>query len=187
MMEPTPTDTDLLHQLRLGEESAFTLLYKRYASPLLHYTATRIPREDAEEIVQEVFVSLWARRESLRAEVEVKPYLFASVKYMIIRYMQKQKVKQKHAEHVRAFAELYESVKEEHDLRDMHNVQLLLEKGLEELPERCRQAVRLRVFENLSNSEIAERMKISKPTVENYMVSAVKYLKGVWKKRFVVE
>lgn len=171
-----PTDTDLLLRLQQGEEPAFALLYKRYASLLMHYTAARLPREEAEEIVQEVFVSLWLRRAEMHEGIDIRPYLFASVKYMIIRHLSREKVKQKYADHFRLFETVYEALPE--DERDEQQLRLRIQQGLDQLPERCREVVRLRLFENLSNTEIAARMNIGKATVENYVVKGMKTLRG---------
>jgi len=181
-----PTDTDLLHRLRHGEENAFALIYQRYVRDLHRYTTARLgTREDAEEIVQEVFLSLWARHRSLREDLVLKAYLFASVKYMILRHISHRKVKQKYAEYYRLFTLVYDQTPE--DQRTPEQLEALLQRGIAQLPERCREAVQLRLLENLSNSEIAARMNIGKTTVENYMVSAVKALRKVVRGLSIVE
>ncbi|HEY3404955.1 MAG TPA: RNA polymerase sigma-70 factor [Ohtaekwangia sp.] len=180
-----PTDEELLGQLRNGEENAFAVIYKRYATELRNFAAARIGlREDAEEIVQEVFVSLWVRRDNLTSRIDLRPYLFTSVKYMIIRYISHRKVKQKYAEHYRLFEAAYDSL-EITDL-DPETTRAFMDKALAQLPVRCQEALNMRLKENLSNSDIAARMNISKATVENYIVSGVKSLRESFRDFFAV-
>ncbi len=174
----TVSDEELIIRIREGERPAFAEAYHRYVSSLLRYVTGRIgSREEAEEMVQDVFVSLWARHDSLTIS-SLRHYLFSSVKYKIIRHISHSRVRKKYEEHYRLFETVYENV-EEHE-RDPERIRLLLEKGLAQLPERCRAALKLRLGENLSNSDIAMRMNISKGTVENYMVTALQHLRSLY-------
>jgi len=171
--------------LQAGDKKVFEAIYKTYVSPLYRYARRSIAtKEDCEEIVQEVFTSLWQRRENLSHVTSLEPYLYRSVKYMVIRYFQKQKVKQKYADHYKFFEVVYDSI----EFRELnpHSPETLIEKGLAKLPERCQQAVRLRISDSLSNSEIAERMNIKKVTVEYYMVIALKTLKETYQNLYKI-
>jgi RNA polymerase sigma-70 factor (family 1) len=177
------TDTQLTALLISGDKLAFEAIYRRYISDLYHYAKKNIHiKEDSEEIVQDVFESLWARHHELQHVTALKPYLYQMVKYKVIRYFQHSKVKMKYAEHFRLFEAVYDGVKEEE--RDPSIVQSLIEKGLAKLPERCQVAVKLRLTENLSNGDIARRMNIQKSTVENYMVTAVNHLRAMYQKLY---
>lgn len=130
--------------------------------------------EAAEEMVQDVFVSLWQRRVELEI-TSIKAYLFSSVRYHIIRFVKHEKVKRKYEEHYRLFEAAYENTPE-----PQRNPELLSQKIsalTTQLPERCRQALQLRLMENLSNTEIAHRMHISKRTVETYISQAFDLLR----------
>jgi RNA polymerase sigma-70 factor (ECF subfamily) len=173
-------NNELIVLLRLGHKGAFEAIYKTYASPLYRYARRSIAtKEDCEEIVQEVFVSLWQRRESLSHVTALEPYLFRSVKYMVVRYFQKKAVQQKYAEHFKFFEAIYDSI--EYQEHDPTSRLMLLENGIAKLPERIRQAVRLRLQGNLSNSQIADQMKIERSAVENYMVRALKILRATYR------
>ena len=172
--------TDLVELLQAGDKKAFEAIYKTYVSPLYRYARRSIAtKEDCEEIVQEVLVSLWQRRESLSHVTALEPYLFRSVKYMVIRYFQKKAVQQKYAEHFKFFEAVYDSI--EYQEHDPTARLMLLEKGIAKLPERIRQAVRLRLQGNLSNSQIADQMKIERSAVENYMVRALRILRATYR------
>jgi RNA polymerase sigma-70 factor (ECF subfamily) len=170
------TDTELVVLLNQGDKKAFEAIYKRYAADLFRYARKNISRkEDCEEILQEVFTSLWVRHESLRI-IALKYYLFNSVRYKIIRFIQHNKVKRRYAEHYKLFEVMYESI--DHDERTPETIQAMLIKTIADLPDRCQAAIKLRLLENLSNGEIAERMNITKKTVEVYMLKAYNHLRA---------
>jgi RNA polymerase sigma-70 factor (family 1) len=169
------TDQELLSSLKAGVRSAFDTIYRGYASDLYRYARKNIPSsEDCEEIIQDVFVSLWERREELNI-VSLRHYLFNAVRYKVIRYFQHEKVKKKYAEHFRFFEQVYDTLNK--DEPAIENVQSVLMESISDLPERCQIAFRLRLLENLSNSEIAERMNIAKKTVEVYMFKVFSHLR----------
>src|ERR1700744_4569491 len=86
----TYTDEQLIRSLRNGDKGAFTEIYERYWDKLLVYTMRVIRRQpDAEDIVQELFVSIWRRRDSLDIERALSTYLYNSIRYLSFRYIEK--------------------------------------------------------------------------------------------------
>ncbi len=169
------TDAALVSLLLDGDEQAFEVVYFRYAKALYRYAHKRIyVKEDCQEIVQEVFESLWERHENISHVTLLEPYLYRMVKYKVIRYFQHSKVKQKFAEHFKIFEELIDTSQEEKEIESLRS---LLNESLSKLPERCQMAVRLRIDENLSNGAIAERINIDKSTVKRYMTTALSYFR----------
>src|ERR1700761_5329028 len=84
------TDESLVSSLVSGDPAAFTQLYERYWDKLLIYVMRVIRRQsDAEDIVQELFVSLWRRRQDLHIERGLSTYLYNSVRYLAIRHIEK--------------------------------------------------------------------------------------------------
>lgn len=177
------SDKELVDLLIEGNEKAFAAIYERYAFSLYRYAAKNIQdTEECKEIVQDIFESLWKRHAELQHVSVLDAYLFRTVRYKIIRYAQHQTVKRKYAAHYRLFEAVFESGDEAS--REPENIEALIEKGLNELPERCQLAVRLRLKENLSNSDIAKRMNITKGTVKNYMVTALNHLRASYAKLY---
>lgn len=173
---PNHTDEELVDLLRQGDSAAFESIYRKYVKDLFVYALRRIRvREDCEEIVHDVFESLCKRRETL-AILSLKHYLFNSVRYMVIRYFSHQGVKQKFAEYYRLFEAMYAPM-DERVHRDPNAIRGVLLRYLEGLPERCQEAIRLRLTENLSNGEIAKRMHVSKGTVELYISKAFRHFR----------
>jgi len=170
------TDQELVSLLIEGNENAFAIIYERYAFDLYRYARKNIQdSEDCREMVHDIFESLWKRHANLRHVTVLNAYLFRTMKYKIIRYTQHQAVKRKYAEHYKLFEAVYDNTSEEE--RQPENMETMIENSLAELPERCQVAVRLRLTENLSNGEIANRMNITEQTVKNYMVAALKHLR----------
>lgn len=175
------TDTELVSLLIEGNERAFAVIYERYAFDLYRYARKTIQDgEDCKEIIHDIFESLWKRHGELQHVTILDAYLYRTVKYKIIRYVQHQAVKRKYAEHYRLFEAVFETNPDE--ARHPENIEAFIEQGLAELPERCQMAVRLRWKENLSNGEIAKRMNITKGTVKNYMVTALNHLRASYEK-----
>ena len=168
-------DLILIASLIAGDDKAFEVIYFRYAKPLYLYARRRISNnEDSEEIIQEVFESLWSRHDSLLHITNIEAYLYRMDKYKVIRYFQHNKVKEKYAVHFRIFEEMVEEL---HQGTEIEALRSLINNSIAKLPERCQMVVRLRIDENLSNSDIAARMNIDKATVKRYMTTALSYLR----------
>ena len=169
------SDANLVLALNRGDRRAFEVIYHKYVRDLFAYARRNISsKEDCEEIIQDVFESIWARHETLKVDT-LRFYLLSMVKYKIARYFQHNSVKKKYLDHYRAFEAVYVHL-EDHPV-DPDLLRKLIDESLFRLPERCQVAFRLRLHENLSNSDIARRMNITKKTVEVYMFQAFKLLK----------
>lgn len=169
--------SDLLSLLKNGDSKSFELIYDRFADRLYHYIYNRVNNKDvSEEIVQEIFVSLWSKRETVQIMTSLDAYLFGAAKYRILTYIRSERVRNKYAASFASFstASLDNSNEEMMDLKDL---QYSIDTSIAELPEKCRTAFRLSRMEHKPISQIAERMNISKRTVENYLSQALKHLR----------
>jgi RNA polymerase sigma-70 factor (ECF subfamily) len=174
-------DTELVDLLRQGNQQAFEVIYRRYAKELFGYALRKIKvREDCEEIVHDVFESLWKRKKELIV-TSLRHYLLTSVRYVVIRYFSHREVKRKFAEHYQLFEAVYDTMDEDQQ-RDPQAVLALLLQQIHDLPDRCQEAIRLRITENLSNGEIAQRMNINKGTVQLYISKAFAHLRAAYGK-----
>ena len=98
----TLTDTELLSLLRDGDSTAFTEIYNRYWKKLFAVAGNKVKHlDEAEEIVQDIFVALWNRRERLQITGTLGAYLAVSVKYKIIKALDKRYHHQQYADHSR--------------------------------------------------------------------------------------
>lgn len=103
------------------------------------------------------------------------------MKYKIIRYIKHQLVKRKYEDHFRHFESTYVVPEEAEQSILLLPLHARLSESIQGLPDRCREAFQLRIEQNLTNSEIAQRMHISKRTVEDYMTTAFAHLRKLRK------
>jgi RNA polymerase sigma-70 factor, ECF subfamily len=159
-----------------GDINAFEMLFKTYYKPLCNYAYTFIPdKDEAEEIVQSTFLSVWEKKTSLQIQTAVKPYLYAMVRNACLNVIKHEKIKQKHvAEELAIGQEGYESIAQTVYSSELEKQ---IQKALEKLPEQCRLVFKLSRFEELKYAEIAGQLNISIKTVENQMGKALKIMR----------
>jgi len=168
-------DKELYAKLKQGNGPAFKVLFQKYYAFLCHYATQFLhDREMAEETVQELFVHLWEKRESLSIESSVKNYLFRSVRNQCLNQLQKQKIRKQYA------SKVIESAQQEIDPEQSFlevDLMELIEKSIESLPPRRQEIFRLSREQGLKYQEIADQLNISVKTVEAQMGLALKHLR----------
>lgn len=169
---------------RQGDKAAFESLFRSFYSRLVGY-AVRVlgDQDEAEEIVQQVFVGLWESRSNMSEPASVQSYLFRSVYNRCMNVVEKEKVKNRHREEVIANGNVSVQPGEE-----LHHAELKREmkKAMDKLPEQCRRVFELSRNEGLKYAAIAEVLNISVKTVENHMGKALKILREELKDYLVV-
>jgi len=178
-MEPKTVDlpTDqLLLTLQAGDITAFEMIFKTYYQSLCNYAYSFVhDRDEAEEIVQSTFLSIWEKRDNISIHTGVKPYLYAMVRNASLNVLKHEKIKQQHATVELAVAERSsESVSRTVMASELED---RIQKALTKLPEQCRLVFKLSRFEELKYAEIAEQLNISVKTVENQMGKALKIMR----------
>lgn len=171
-------DHQLLSFIAKDDDLAFDEIYERYWSKLYAYAYNRIRiKEICEEIIQDVFVSLWSNRHILVLSAPLSTYLYTAVKYQILNFVKSERVRSAYAESFMKFRDSLfdDSTNEQMNLNDL---KLLVEKSIEELPEKCREVFRMSRSQHLSIQEIALQLNISHKTVENHLTKALKHLRG---------
>jgi RNA polymerase sigma-70 factor (ECF subfamily) len=163
----------LLNQLSCGNEIAFTEIYNLYWQELF-LIANRILKDEegAKDVVQEIFVSLWQRREDLLIE-NLKSYLFSSAKRKVLQNLRNGKIAQRHIDRIY----MLESIDSTEQGLNFAETNERLQRSMESLPDRCKEVFLLSRYEQLSHKEIAEKLKISAKTVEIHIAKALRYLR----------
>jgi RNA polymerase sigma-70 factor (family 1) len=166
-------DATLLNALRQDDRKAFAMLYNRYSGKAYHvaYNLFR-DREVCEDLVQELFIDLWAKRNFLNIS-SLEWYLKVAVKNKVLMYIRTQKATLDLSA-ISMLAEKYTTDSKLHQ----SEINSILEHNVERLPQRCREIFTLSRKEYLSNKEIANRLNISIKTVENQMTIALRYLRS---------
>ena len=170
----TYTDDEIIRLFSTGDHVAFTELYNRYWERLFYRAGKKTGDVYvAEELVQDIFVDLWKRREKLFITGELSHYLAAALKYRIINLQTK---RSRMEQYIQSQVSQYN---EESSTSEWVYFRLLEERvnaAIAELPEKCRFAFQLRQ-EGYSQKEIAEKMQISENTVERHIDKALKNLR----------
>ena len=172
------SDGELLHRMAADDQAAFTCLYRRHWESLFVTTVLVIRnREDAEDIIQEVFASLWNRRKALNLTGPLAGYLQASVKYKAINYIEKNITRRHYLATLAKATETGAPVSPELLLR-VKEVQQLMQTVIENMPPKMQEVYRLSRQEHLTHNEIATRLGISEETVKKHIQNALQLLRN---------
>lgn len=178
-MHENVSDTELLQLLRQDDEAAFTSIYNRYWDKLYAISFNHCKQKHlSEEIVQDIFMSLWDRRDTLTI-THLSSYLATAAKFSVFKYLLREKKRDKL---------LVENSPSEYAISEDEYINTKFLKDyingvVETLPPQCKLVFRYSRESELSIPEIAEKMQISPKTVESHLSKALKvlriYLRGV--------
>jgi len=167
------SDNTLVDLLKVEHTAAFEEIYQRYWRPLYSACYKRVhSREISEEVVQDIFTSLWLNRNTVIIS-NLSAYLFTAVKYKVINHVSREMSRSNFTSSV-AQVENDNSTEETILLDDLNSA---LEREIEKLPAKRQMIFRLHSKENLSVKQVASQMGISEKTVENQYGKALKILK----------
>lgn len=170
------SDAELSSLLMQGDEAAFTEIYNRYWDKLFAVAFNRCGVEiEAEEIVQDVFLSLWNRRLVLRLSHSIATYLSVAVKYQVINTLSRKYRKEVHLESISSVDEGIESTELWFNARELR-VQLDL--AVKSLPEKCRLVFIMSREEGKGTKQIAQELNIAEKTVEAHLTKALKEIRN---------
>lgn len=180
-------DITLWNNLKEGDEKSFSMLFERYYADLVNYGNSLSPyQEKVQDCVQDVFTDIWIYRASLQGSVVVKAYLLSSVRKRIARLFERDHIFRKTTS-TDAIAFLLEfSV--EHELIDddyaTKEKVLYLNKLLNELPSRQKEALYLRYHQGLTIEQIAEMLDVNYQSASNLLHRGLLSLRKEWKGAF---
>jgi len=173
-------DKNIFRKISEGSEDAFKAVFNEYYSRLVVFAQNYIDNfEDAEEIVQQLFYSLWLKKDKLKIELSVKAYLYNAVRNNCYDYLKHQKVKSLYARRINQETKS-QNIKFHNELISKETAKIILD-AIESLPEKTKKIFKMNRFDGLKYKEIAEALEISPKTVENQMGTALKKLRNLLK------
>ena len=176
-------DLALWSNLKLGDEKAFSQLFEKYYSDLVQYGNSFSPfTAKVQDCVQDVFTDIWIYRETLNNNVIVKAYLLASVRKRIARHQERDRIFRKSTtvdaiEFLFDFSIEHQLIVDETTSFAVSN----LNKLLNDLPARQKEALYLRYHEGLAVEEIAETLEVNYQSANNLLYRAILNLRKEWK------
>jgi len=169
-------DLELVNLLRKGEEEAFNVLYQRHWA-VVYQQVYRILQDgdECKDVIQEVFSSLWLKRQQLTENTNIGAYLYVQGRNRVFKLIAKQRVRRDYLNSIAQFIEQ----------ADMNTTELLeekeiitrIEQEINQLPPRMREIFILSRKEGRSHREIAELLGLSEQTVKKQVQNALKIIK----------
>jgi RNA polymerase sigma-70 factor (ECF subfamily) len=170
------SENELLSLVAAGDRQAFTRLYSQYLDVAYHYVYLFTKSKDeAEEILQEVFVKIWENREKLAEVQSFKNYLFKAAKNRVLDEVRKVQVRH------RVFTEIKrgktvndETTTDTIAYKDYYRV---VQQAIEKLPPKRKLIFRMNTENGLSHDEIAAQLGVSKSMVKNQLYKAYEFVR----------
>lgn len=180
------TDQELVALLKEGNHSAFAEIYKRYWKKLFAAAANKVnDLSEAEDIVQQLFVTIWERRDELEIRTSLCSYLGVAVKYRIFKSL----AKASRSSHYRSDQAAEEVLQVADDSTqqwlEFQEVRHRLDDLVATLPEKCRLVYQMSREQGYSQKQVAAALDISERTVQAHMNRAYKTLKTGLKSFFL--
>jgi len=168
------SDFELWTKTGNGDSTAFEIIFKKYYQNLYQFAGRFIlDAQTAENVVQEMFVTLWTEREKLQIKSSLKSYLFTAVRNRSINQIRQQKIRDTRKNN--NAIEQDESKNPENEYID-HEFQTAVHAAIRKLPNKCRQIYLMKRYDNLKYDEIAEILDISVNTVKTQLKRALALL-----------
>lgn len=166
----------LYNKVKKGDIKSFEIIFKEYFEKLVEYAYIHLKDKDnAEEVVQDLFYQLWNKKEKLEISTSLKSYLYRSVHNNCLLRLQHEAIRHKYENFVKSKELDYSP--EPIDYVKAGELDKRIEDTIEAFPERTKTIFRMNRFEGFKYHEIAEKLSISIKTVEANMGKALKALR----------
>lgn len=175
------TTEEAFDRIKRGDEKAFELIYKEYFSRLC-LLSKKIVGDTviAEDLVQQLFFTLWNNRSKISIDTTGGGYLARSTYNLSLQHIRRNNIHSKH------HANIYDDSLSSDSFYDQQienasddETISKLRKALQQLPEQCRNILMMSRYENKRNAEIAKEMNLSIRTVENQLYIGIKKLRDI--------
>ena len=177
-------DKFLWRSFKKGSPEAFEVIYKRYSNSMYNYGMHLfMDKTLVEDSIQDVFVEIWNRREHLSDTTSIKFYLLSSLKHKVLRRLS---TEEKWSQHILAgdFVNVIQDSIESQTIleQSFKSVSDEVKRAVEGLPDRQREIIEHRFYNNLSPQEISSSMKLSIDSTYTLLSRAIRELRKSLKK-----
>jgi len=169
-------DQELMALLKNDDKDAFAEIYKRYWTVMyMHALKMLRDEDDARDIIQETFTSLWLKRDCINSDINLAGYLFISTKNKVLDLVARKRVRLDYLDSLAAFAE----VTSNQTLERIEEKEIMeaLEKEIARLPLKMKQIFEMRIHQHLTYKEIADELSISDKTVKKQISNAIRIIR----------
>ena len=182
-------EKQLLNQLRKGDEKAFKKIYDAYFNILFTYAHNLLEKSFiAEDVIEDVFLKLWERREVINIKGPLLSYLFTSVKNACLDHIKSENVRRNYRERVMKKALMddnfaFHKIINVDPLKEKE-LKKVIKKSVQNLPADYRKVFKMSRYYNMTNKEIAAKLGVSSHTVGKYLNLALQRLENLLKDFF---
>ncbi|SHF67406.1 RNA polymerase sigma-70 factor, ECF subfamily [Pedobacter caeni] len=170
------SDLELTVLLKEGDAAAYTIIYNRYFNELYVHAYSRLrDKEEAQDVVHELFATLWNKRAELIFKSSLPAYLYTAVRNKILDVIAHQQVESRYVSSLQHFLQEGYCVTD-HQVRE-RQLAALIDKGISDLPPKMREIFELSRKQAMSHKEIAEQLNLSEQTVRTQVKNALKILR----------
>lgn len=170
------TDSDLVILLTQNDEAAFCQLYTRYKDKLYYFCLSLLKsKEEANDIVQEIFIHIWESRSFINPELSFSSFLYTMTRNRIFNHFRDIDIDIK----IKEIIAFKSPVEEEYIESNLiyTEYQKILTNAIDAMPPQRKKVFNLSREENLSHKEIAARLDISVNTVQQHISESLKFIK----------
>lgn len=181
-MKSLQVDNELIEKLREGDVDAFDQVYQRYAGKLYAFSVKYLKsKEEAEELVQSVFLKVWENQKKLKKETSFKSYIFTIAYNEICNIFRRRKYQYNFIDHSGIVST--EASGETEEQIDFVFISEQVDQIVDHLPEKYKTVFLKSRKEGKSTKEISDELKLSKGTVDNYISESLKFIRTNLKDR----
>lgn len=182
-----PPESGLIKRLQQGDETALASLMRMYYDDLYHY-ASRFTKDQGliKDCIQEVFISLWQRRETIGSIISPRYYLLRAIKNKTLKALHKN-LNVVNSSAVEEYEFLYEFSIERIIIEKQISEEkgLKLRKALSLLSKRQKEIIYLKYYQHLDHGQIADLLNITRQSVYNLLHEAIQKLRSLWHEEFL--
>lgn len=173
---PSLSDFDLVRLLKSGDTHAFTEIFNRYWDKMYIHALKMLQNEDeAKDLVQEIFTSLWIKADIFELQTNLAGYLYVATRRRVLNYIRNSKTQTLFYDNLGSYMEANQQ--SAIDIISAKELAASLDLEIQNLPPKMRQVYEMSRITYLSHKEIASQLNISQNTVKKQINNALKILK----------